>query len=50
LQLADDGAAVAGRIRVRAGDKVYFSLAYAKADIAVIAPLAKSPMSGSNPP
>jgi GH15 family glucan-1,4-alpha-glucosidase len=39
LQLALDGATVRGRIRVKANQKTYLSLCYAKADIGVIAPL-----------
>jgi GH15 family glucan-1,4-alpha-glucosidase len=39
LELAPNRAAVIGRVRVEAGQKRYFSLSYAKSDIAVIAPL-----------
>jgi len=39
LDLVSDEKAVVGRVRVEAGQKVRFSLCYAKADIGVIAPL-----------
>ena len=39
LDLVTDEKAVVGRIRVEAGQKVRFSLCYAKADIGVVAPL-----------
>ena len=42
LDLAPGRDAVVGRIRVRAGEKVHLSLAYAKADIGVIAPLGEA--------
>jgi GH15 family glucan-1,4-alpha-glucosidase len=41
LQLTDEATAVTGRICIRAGDKVYFSLSYVKGDIGVIAPLGR---------
>jgi GH15 family glucan-1,4-alpha-glucosidase len=34
-----DEAAIIGQVRIKAGERVYFSLAYAKGDIGVIAPL-----------
>lgn len=39
LELAPDGGAVLGSIRVSAGQKVRFSLCYAKGDVGVVAPL-----------
>jgi GH15 family glucan-1,4-alpha-glucosidase len=41
LELAPDGRAVMGRIRVKPGNKVAFSLSYAKADIGVAALLGR---------
>ena len=40
LQPTPEGDAVVGRIRINAGQKAWLSLAYAKADIGVVAPLA----------
>jgi GH15 family glucan-1,4-alpha-glucosidase len=42
LELAPDRRAVVGRMPVKAGQKVRFSLCYAKADIGVIAPLGEA--------
>ena len=39
LELAPDGSAVVGRIRIRTGEKAGLSLCYAKADIGVVEPL-----------
>jgi GH15 family glucan-1,4-alpha-glucosidase len=39
LQPEVDRTVLTGRVSVRAGEKIYFSLAYAKGDIAVVAPL-----------
>jgi GH15 family glucan-1,4-alpha-glucosidase len=39
LDLTPDGAAIIGQVRVRAGARLSFSLAYTKGDIGVIAPL-----------
>ena len=42
LQLAPDGTAVSGQVRVRAGERLCFSLGYAKGDIGVIPPLGRA--------
>ncbi|GEO16618.1 glycoside hydrolase family 15 protein [Microvirga aerophila] len=39
LEVAPDEAAIIGQVRIRAGEHVYFSLAYTKGDIGVVAPL-----------
>jgi GH15 family glucan-1,4-alpha-glucosidase len=41
VELAPDGVAVTGRVRVRAGERLCFSLTYTKGDIGIIAPLGK---------
>jgi GH15 family glucan-1,4-alpha-glucosidase len=41
LELAPDGCAVTGRVRVKPGEKVAVSLSYAKSDIGVAAPLGR---------
>ena len=42
LELAADGKALIGRIRMKAGERAYLSLCYSKADIGVIAPLGEA--------
>jgi GH15 family glucan-1,4-alpha-glucosidase len=39
LKASPDETAVIGQVRIKAGERVYFSLAYTKGDIGVIAPL-----------
>jgi GH15 family glucan-1,4-alpha-glucosidase len=39
LEVGPDEAAIIGQVRIKAGERVYFSLAYTKGDIGVIAPL-----------
>ncbi|MCC2649930.1 MAG: glycosyl hydrolase family protein [Microvirga sp.] len=39
LELTEDGKALIGRIRMKAGERAYLSLCYSKADIGIIAPL-----------
>ncbi len=39
LEMAPDGRAVVGRVRIKAGERLVFSLSYSKGDIGVIAPL-----------
>jgi GH15 family glucan-1,4-alpha-glucosidase len=39
LEAAPDGAAVIGQVRVRAGERLCFSLTYTKGDIGIVAPL-----------
>jgi GH15 family glucan-1,4-alpha-glucosidase len=39
LERAPDGTAVIGRVRVRAGERLCFSLAYTKGDVGIIPPL-----------